>query len=70
MRTKHLLSLMLLCFLSVAPIRATPNNLPYTDKQFEMAVACIKHFEGWHGAKAWPYYLKANIIQRLIQPSL
>jgi len=25
--------------------------MPYTEKQFEMAVACIKHFEGWHNMK-------------------
>ena len=38
--------LALLCLYSVGYARATPRNLPYTDKQFEMAVACIKHFEG------------------------
>ena len=64
MRTKRLMYLMLLCFLSVAPIRATPNNLPYTDKQFEMAVACIKHFEGWHTLKNYPYVGYGHQLQR------
>ena len=53
-----------LCFLSVTPIRATPKNLPCTDKQFELAVACIKHFEGWHGVKAWPYVGYGHQVQK------
>ena len=48
--------LSLLCLCSVGYARATPRNLPYTDKQFEMAVACIKHFEGWHNMKAYVGY--------------
>ena len=64
MRNKHLLCLMLLCFLSVAPIRATPKNLPCTEKQFELAVACIKHFEGWHTAKNYPYVGYGHQLQR------
>ena len=64
MRTKRLMFLMLLYFLSVAPIRATPNNLPYTEKQFEMAVACIKHFEGWHTLKNYPYVGYGHQLQR------
>ena len=48
--------LTLLCLCSVGYARATPRNLPYTDKQFEMAVACIKHFEGWHNMKAYVGY--------------
>ena len=58
----RLLSLMCLCTVGMA--RATPNKLPYTEKQFEMAVACIKHFEGWHTTKNYPYYPKKNVIQR------
>ncbi|MBQ9655775.1 MAG: lysozyme [Prevotella sp.] len=45
-----------LCLCSVDLARATPRNLPYTEKQFEMAVACIKHFEGWHNMKAYVGY--------------
>ena len=56
--------LALLCLCSVGYARATPKQLPYTDKQFEMAVACIKHFEGWHTIKNYPYYPKKNVIQR------
>ena len=50
--------LSLLCLCSVGYARATPSsgNLPYTKKQFEMAVACIKHFEGWHNMKAYVGY--------------
>ena len=48
--------LSLLCLCSVGYARATPRNLPYTDKQFEMAVACIKHFEGWHNMKTYVGY--------------
>ena len=48
--------LTLLCLCSVGYARATPRNLPYTDKQFEMAVACIKHFEGWHNMKTYVGY--------------
>ena len=48
--------LSLLCLCSVGYARATPRNLPYTDQQFEMAVACIKHFEGWHNMKAYVGY--------------
>ena len=48
--------LALLCLCSVGYARATPRNLPYTEKQFEMAVACIKHFEGWHNMKAYVGY--------------
>ena len=48
--------LALLCLCSVSYARATPRNLPYTDKQFEMAVACIKHFEGWHNMKTYVGY--------------
>jgi len=36
---------------SVVSVRAMPRKMPYTEKQFEMAVACIKHFEGWHNMK-------------------
>ena len=50
----RLLSLMCLCTVGMA--RATPNKLPYTEKQFEMAVACIKHFEGWHNMKTYVGY--------------
>ena len=46
----------LLCLYSVGYARATPRNLPYTEKQFEMAVACIKHFEGWHNMKTYVGY--------------
>ena len=50
--------LSLLCLCSVGYARATPSagNLPYTKKQFEMAVACIKHFEGWHNMKTYVGY--------------
>ena len=48
--------LTLLCLCSVGLARATPGNLPYTDRQFEMAVACIKHFEGWHNMKTYVGY--------------
>ena len=48
--------LALLCLYSVGYARATPRNLPYTEKQFEMAVACIKHFEGWHNMKTYVGY--------------
>jgi len=41
-----------------------PQKLPYTEKQFEMAVACIKHFEGWHGVKAWPYVGYGHQLQK------
>ena len=30
---------------SVVSVRAMPQKLSYTEKQFEMAVACIKHLE-------------------------
>ena len=48
----------LLCLCSVGLARATPKtgNLPFTEKQFEMAVACIKHFEGWHNMKDYVGY--------------
>jgi len=49
---------------SVVSVRAMPQKLPYTEKQFEMAVACIKHFEGWHGVKAWPYVGYGHQVQR------
>ena len=50
--------LALLCLCSVGLARATPKtgNLPYTERQFEMAVACIKHFEGWHNMKDYVGY--------------
>lgn len=48
--------LALLCLCSVGYARATPSNMPYTDRQFEMAVTCIKHFEGWHNMKAYVGY--------------
>ena len=48
--------LSLLCLCSVGYARATPRKLPYTEKQFEMAVACIKHFEGWHNMKSYVGY--------------
>ena len=48
--------LSLLCLCSVGYARATPRNLPCTEKQFEMAVACIKHFEGWHNMKSYVGY--------------
>ena len=48
--------LALLCLCAVGYARATPRNLPYTEKQFEMAVACIKHFEGWHNMKTYVGY--------------
>jgi len=32
---------------------------------FERAVVVVKYFEGLHGWKNYPYYLKTNIIQRL-----
>ena len=48
--------LALLCLYSVGYARATSRNLPYTEKQFEMAVACIKHFEGWHNMKTYVGY--------------
>ena len=41
---------------SVVSVRAMPQKLPYTEKQFEMAVACIKHFEGWHNMKDYIGY--------------
>lgn len=56
--------LALLCLCSVGYARATPNKLPYTEKQFEMAVACIKHFEGWHGVKSYPYVGYGHQLQR------
>lgn len=58
----RLLSLLCLCTLGMA--RATPNNLPYTEKQFEMAVACIKHFEGWHTTKNYPYVGYGHQLQK------
>ena len=58
----RLLSLMCLCTVGMA--RATPNKLPYTEKQFEMAVACIKHFEGWHTTKNYPYVGYGHQLQR------
>ena len=48
--------LSLLCLCTVGMARATPNKLPYTEKQFEMVVACIKHFEGWHNMKDYVGY--------------
>lgn len=33
---------------------------------FERAVAVIKHFEGWHSARHYPYYPKQNVIQSFI----
>ena len=41
---------------SAVSVRAMPQKLPYTEKQFEMAVACIKHFEGWHNMKDYVGY--------------
>ena len=48
---------------SVVSVRAMPQKLPYTEKQFEMADVCIKHFEGWHGVKAWPYVGYGHQVQ-------
>lgn len=56
--------LSLLCLCSVGMARATPNKLPYTEKQFEMAVACIKHFEGWHTVKNYPYVGYGHQLQK------
>ena len=56
--------LSLLCLCSVGYARATPRNLPYKEKQFEMAVACIKHFEGWHGVRSWPYVGYGHQVQK------
>ncbi|MBO4500232.1 MAG: lysozyme [Prevotella sp.] len=58
--------LSLLCLCSVGYARATPrhNSLPYTEKQFEMAVACIKHFEGWHTVKNYPYVGYGHQLQK------
>lgn len=58
--------LALLCLCSVGLARATPSSgkLPYTERQFEMAVACIKHFEGWHTAKNYPYVGYGHQLQR------
>lgn len=50
----RLLSLTILT--SVVSVRAMPQKLPYTEKQFEMAVVCIKHFEGWHNMKDYVGY--------------
>lgn len=56
--------LSLLCLCTVGMARATPNKLPYTEKQFEMAVACIKHFEGWHTTKNYPYVGYGHQLQK------
>ena len=56
--------LSLLCLCSVGMARATPNKLPYTEKQFEMAVACIKHFEGWHTVRNYPYVGYGHQLQK------
>ena len=56
--------LALLCLCSVGYARATPRNLPYTEKQFEMAVACIKHFEAWHTTKNYPYVGYGHQLQK------
>ena len=58
MKRMRIRLLALLCLCSVGLARATPKtgNLPYTEKQFEMAVACIKHFEGWHNMKDYVGY--------------
>ena len=56
MKRMRIRLLSLLCLCTVGMARATPNKLPYTEKQFEMAVACIKHFEGWHNMKAYVGY--------------
>ena len=56
--------LSLLCLCSVGMARATPNSLPYTEKQYEMAVACIKHFEGWHTTKNYPYVGYGHQLQK------
>ncbi len=58
--------LSLLCLCSVGYARATPraNSLPYTEKQFEMAVACIKHFEGWHTVRNYPYVGYGHQLQK------
>ena len=56
--------LSLLCLCTVGMARATHNKLPYTEKQFEMAVACIKHFEGWHSPKNWPYVGYGHQVQK------
>ena len=32
-------------------------------QRFNLAVEIIKHFEGWHTVRNYPYYLKTNVIQ-------
>lgn len=56
--------LTLIILTSVVSVRAMPQKLPYTDKQFEMAVACIKHFEGWHTTKNYPYVGYGHQLQK------
>ena len=56
--------LALLCLCAVGYARATHKQLPSPDRQFEMAVACIKHFEGWHTTKSYPYVGYGHQLQK------
>ena len=64
MKRMRIRLLSLLCLCTVGMARATPNKLPYTEKQFEMVVACIKHFEGWHTVKNYPYVGYGHQLQK------
>lgn len=63
MRTRIRL-LALLCFLPSVAARATPTQGTGDMPPFEMAVACIKHFEGWHTERNYPYVGYGHQLQK------
>ena len=64
MKRMRIRLLTLVILTSVVSVRAMPQKLPYTESQFEMAVACIKHFEGWHTTKNYPYVGYGHQLQK------
>ena len=64
MKRMRIRLLTLVILTSVVSVRAMSQKLPYTDSQFEMAVACIKHFEGWHTTKNYPYVGYGHQLQK------
>ena len=64
--TKHFALFCIICLFcqsTLAQRRVRLADLP----PFERAVVVVKYFEGLHGWKNYPYYLKTNIIQRFTE---
>lgn len=59
MKTLTVILLLILC-IAKAPAQSLGNSR--MDK-FELAVALIKHFEGWHGSRHYPYIGYGHRIQ-------